>query len=265
MFRKANKFGLFDIRQSIDREKLRELPLARRLFFQPLADFLTVWFVNHGWTANGVTMLRGALTGLALIILPFASSTLHVQFFAIFLLFLITLDFVDGNLARLLDTASYNGKYWDGYFDFFLPTFLMPSLGLLLSQFSDLTYLSQLGMALGLVSCFLWFTRERVRSFAHFMRIQMFAEERVILDFDTTETRSEARYASFMQTVRNLSYLLLLIPDYGMSFFCFTAIHSILFLPPWFYLHFKVVGRYLNRHKKSALSSKNNENSASVL
>ena len=254
MFRKNKLVSLAEVKQSLDQEKMLSQPLTRRMIFQPLADILTVFFNNTGWTANSVTLLRGALTIISLTLVPFAIEPFQLQCILIVVLLTIVLDYVDGNLSRLHDSASYFGKYLDGYFDFLIPTFLLPAIGWLLSKQSENHLFFQIALSYSLLCCFLWFTRERVRSFIHYMRIELLKKEKNIREFNSKEIRKEHAYASLMQSTRNLAYCLLLVPDLGYSYFIFNIIYLSLCLPPWFYLHFRLASVYLDSHKFSALA-----------
>ena len=104
-----------DVRASLDRAVRAPLPIA--WFGRPLGDLCTPFFYNRGWSANAVTGLRTAVAGAALLALasglPFLWASAAAAFYAVYVL-----DCVDGNLSRLLDTASYWGKFADGVSDF---------------------------------------------------------------------------------------------------------------------------------------------------
>lgn len=85
-------------------------------FARPLAAVVTPWFYNHGWSANGVTALRGVLSMAALTGLIFLHPQLLI--FSVVLFYVVfVLDCVDGNLARLDNQATYWGKFIDGLVD----------------------------------------------------------------------------------------------------------------------------------------------------
>ncbi len=84
-------------------------------FARPIAFAVTPFFYNSGWTANGVTLFRVALAGVAcvcLTMLPVGAYIGGVLFFSCFVL-----DCVDGNIARLRDSATFFGKFVDGLAD----------------------------------------------------------------------------------------------------------------------------------------------------
>lgn len=90
---------------------------AESYFGRPIGNLLTPAFYNAGWTANQVTMFRTvlALVGLTAFSLPtgWGGAIVAAVFYVCF-----TLDFVDGNLARLRSEVTYWGKFVDGLADF---------------------------------------------------------------------------------------------------------------------------------------------------
>lgn len=247
------KVTLALVKKSISKENLVRQPFSRRFFFQPLADLLTPCFANAGWSASGVTHLRGGVSVIVLLAIPFFVSPYTSPIVAVILIILIVLDYVDGNLARVNDQASYYGKYLDGYYDFFLPSFLLPSIGCLLTlRNGDKTYLL-VGVSVALVSCFLWFTRERVRAFVHYMRIELGSGRKPIIEYNNKQVRDEKKFAALMQNVRNFSYFWLLIPDFGMVFFCFSVFYLSFLIPVWFVLHHRIAKSLLSVGKISSL------------
>ena len=248
-----SKITLALVKRSISKENLLKQPFSRRFFFQPLADLLTPCFANAGWSPSGVTHLRGVLSATVLLVIPFSVSPYVSPIIALIIIFLIVLDFVDGNLARINDQASYYGKYLDGYYDFFLPSFLLPSIGCLLTLRSGNNTYLLVGLSIAVMSCYLWFTRERVRAFVHFMRIELGPSHKPVIQYDNQQVRDEKKFSAFMQNVRNFSYFGLLVPDYGMFFFCFSITYLALLIPVWFVLHHRVARSLLNVGKISSL------------
>lgn len=87
-----------------------------RWFGRPIADAITPYFYNHGWTANGVTLFRSVVCfmGLACFLLPYdwAPALAALAFYHGFIM-----DCVDGNLSRLQNSATFFGKFVDGLAD----------------------------------------------------------------------------------------------------------------------------------------------------
>ncbi len=105
-----------DVRASFNNQ-VRNM-LWVRLIGRPVANRLTPFFFNRGWTANQMTSLRLAIAAAALIMLASGSVWLMPIAALSFYVFFIG-DCLDGNLARLSDGATYWGKFYDGLADRF--------------------------------------------------------------------------------------------------------------------------------------------------
>ena len=85
-------------------------------FFIPLSMPITVVFARMGSGPNQATLVRVVISaaGLGMMI-----SIVAEIFWAGVVLYLLgmVLDYVDGNLARVLDKASHSGKSFDGIMD----------------------------------------------------------------------------------------------------------------------------------------------------
>jgi phosphatidylglycerophosphate synthase len=110
----TDKVTVADVRASFNSEIKAHPSIA--YFGRPLANLITPYFHNRGWTANQMTIARTyiAFAGVALLLFPV--PLLWPIAAAIFFLTVI-LDCVDGNLARLQNDASYLGKFLDGVAD----------------------------------------------------------------------------------------------------------------------------------------------------
>jgi CDP-alcohol phosphatidyltransferase len=84
--------------------------------FRPVSFAATVPFLRLGWTPNQVTCLAG-VSGVGALILFALGNTTTLVAGGIFYFVAILLDHVDGNVARMQDTASYLGKFIDGVKD----------------------------------------------------------------------------------------------------------------------------------------------------
>lgn len=103
-----------DVRASFNNQ-VRNM-LWVRWIGRPVANRLTPFFFNRGWSANQMTSLRLAIAVLAL--LGLASGTGWCMPIAAILFYLFFIgDCLDGNLARLSDGATYWGKFYDGLAD----------------------------------------------------------------------------------------------------------------------------------------------------
>ncbi|MBI4135759.1 CDP-alcohol phosphatidyltransferase family protein [Candidatus Uhrbacteria bacterium] len=101
--------------------------LAQPLFFRyvvrPVSFYATYPFLWLRMTANQVTFL-GFLVGIASIILFSKGTPFHLAWGVICYALFLVLDFVDGNIARLNDSATYYGHYLDGVADTLVETLL---------------------------------------------------------------------------------------------------------------------------------------------
>ena len=83
---------------------------------RPIADAITLYFYNNGWTPNGVTLFRSVVCfmGLACFLLPYdwGPALAALAFYNGFIM-----DCVDGNLSRLQNSATFFGKFVDGLAD----------------------------------------------------------------------------------------------------------------------------------------------------
>ena len=85
-------------------------------FGRPIADAITPYFYNNGWTANGVTLFRIVVCfiGLVCFSLPYdwGPALAALAFYNG-----VIMDCVDGNLSRLKNSATFFGKFVDGLAD----------------------------------------------------------------------------------------------------------------------------------------------------
>jgi phosphatidylglycerophosphate synthase len=93
--------------------------LFTKYFYRPLSFPLTPFFLRLGFSANGVTCLNLLFGVLAATCFVFGSYTLW-RIGAIIFVAEKLLDYVDGNIARVKDNASYFGKFLDGVIDTFV-------------------------------------------------------------------------------------------------------------------------------------------------
>jgi len=226
------------------------MPLSAVYFGRPIADVLTPLFYNTGWSADGVTYLRIGLTVISLACL--GSGFQPLLFVAAGLgLFAFVLDFVDGHIARLDDKATYWGKYSDGLGDYLFPACgpIVAGLGLWL-QDGAWSYLL-IGAAISLVTLMTRTARDRLRFFEHWM-----AQDSGELSEQERQAAQPWQVRERWVTVvaangRTLAFLLLFIPDGGLTFFIGLAVIQGITEPVWLWV---VLGRghaVLRRWRKS--------------
>jgi|GEM_PF-1122846 phosphatidylglycerophosphate synthase len=100
--------------------EVRNMAIVRHIG-RPIGNALTPFFYNRGWTANQMTTLRLGLALLAMLLLITVPPGL-VWLVAVLYYLCFIGDCLDGNLARLGDSASYWGKFYDGVADRFYYT-----------------------------------------------------------------------------------------------------------------------------------------------
>ena len=97
--------------------------------FRPLSFLVTPAVMSLGLSANQVTYVGGALGVASLALFAVGGHGLWVAGVALFSLYFL-MDAVDGNVARITDSATYFGKFLDGAVDTLLISLLPASVGL---------------------------------------------------------------------------------------------------------------------------------------
>ena len=98
-----------------------------RHVFRPLSQAAAVPFVLLGWSANAVTILGGLVGAVA--VLCYSQPTLWTAGGGLFLVYVV-LDLADGNVARYRNSASYYGKFLDGWADGIVQALLFIGMGI---------------------------------------------------------------------------------------------------------------------------------------
>jgi phosphatidylglycerophosphate synthase len=221
--------------------------------WRPIAYVMTPFFYNTGFSANNVTYLRIVLAFMGLGLF----TVLDIEFIniAIFIIawLCIVMDCVDGNVARLTDTASYWGKFIDGLADF---TFiqlgpLVAGIGLSLHYGrDDMLILGSLITTSTLIS-------QMVRARLSFMREWMISETGALSKETVALKAKSGRTQKYTSMIYNngtsLAPLGLLIG--GMEGFCgyLYALACVQLLPElvWLSSTLNEASRILRRHRKS--------------
>jgi len=116
-----NKYTVSEVRQTYYQKKT-DLNILHKLV-RPLSFYLAVPFLNHGISANQVTYLAFILGVISLIF--FSVGLWWTSLLATFLFLTnVLLDHVDGNICRVMNSASYYGKFLDGAKDKLLASFV---------------------------------------------------------------------------------------------------------------------------------------------
>lgn len=125
------------------------------LVFRPLSFLVTPLFLKAGFSATGVSLL--ALCLLPLIpIVALAGGSLGYACLAASGVIFATLDCVDGNIARVTNTASKLGGYTDFIADILFRAIFYGSIGMLVTtQPFPLPWISENGPAIALIAAWL--------------------------------------------------------------------------------------------------------------
>lgn len=93
----------------------RSAPKNRLLdiVFRPLSFPATVPFLRLGWSPNQVTLLSGGCALISFVSIAIGSWPALGIGAALYFVSVL-LDYVDGNVARMQDTATFFGKFLDG-------------------------------------------------------------------------------------------------------------------------------------------------------
>jgi phosphatidylglycerophosphate synthase len=124
---------MLDISIKAVRQSQRPLGGLLPIFFNfamiPIAWPLTAILGSMGLGPNAATVIRIFLSFIGLVFFSCPSQTMHATGLALIMLGVV-FDNVDGQLARVLDKASYYGKFFDGLVDSFFEVSLPFALGI---------------------------------------------------------------------------------------------------------------------------------------
>lgn len=140
------KYSLSDVRNSIIPGS--DKYWVFRFIIRPLSNYVTVPFLNLGFSANQVSFFRLFLVFLSFLIIIIPGY--NAQLIAVTIIcFSIILDCVDGNICRVKNSASFFGKFVDGIVDGIFVSFFPLFLGL--SLFVE--HVSAYWVFIGIVCC----------------------------------------------------------------------------------------------------------------
>ena len=124
----AHTYTLSEIKTSFNHYADRQ-PLFFRYVIRPVSFFVTYGVLRARMTANQATLV-GLLFGTIGMLLFFKGIQPYVAWGVVCYVFFHVFDFVDGNIARVTDSATYWGKFLDGAVDTFVETLLPLSLSI---------------------------------------------------------------------------------------------------------------------------------------
>lgn len=124
------------IRKAAHRDTLGDSPFFA-FIFRKVSFPLTPLFIMLRISANNTTYIRFIGSIFAAVIITNGSQTALAIGIVMFFLLRIS-DYVDGNIARLMNTQSFYGKFVDGLLDIISACFLRLALSYVaLAQFQD--------------------------------------------------------------------------------------------------------------------------------
>jgi phosphatidylglycerophosphate synthase len=243
------KISVADVRASFNSNIVNEPTI--RWFGRPLANLITPFFHNTGWTANRLTIARIYLSIVGILFLAVPVQILW-QISALIYFLGIVLDCVDGNLARLQDDTSYFGKFLDGVADGLYPQTATFFLGVGAWQFFGEPLFIVVGAMISIICLGLHMIRNRLSFFREWM---------VSLCGPLTEKELEnaqrpkkiQHYCSLISVNGHfLAFLCLLIPQWGLwMFFGVVVLAQLLTEFVWILTTLVEAGAILKRHRIS--------------
>ena len=116
------KYTPSEIKKSFD-FSANNASIVSRYIIRPLSFYMTSFALEFNMKPNQATAISLALGAMSM--LAFITGTRLLFTFGVLLYFLAVLfDFVDGNIARITDSATYFGKFADGAVDVFADSFI---------------------------------------------------------------------------------------------------------------------------------------------
>lgn len=219
---------------------------------RPVAAYMTPYFYRNQWKADGITCLRSGLAVLGMLALLAPTWGLLLSFLMFYLCFF--LDCVDGNIARLTDTATYYGKFIDGLSDLLYvvgyPLFV--GCTLLLSN-AELIY-PMLGISSSIMVLICQLVRTRLSFFRDWMAHDSTSVQ-VVVDGSQFQKRIQTICAGAFVNGRFFATFLILVPDNGFKLYV-VAIFITQFIPQAVYTGISLceASRTLRAYRKSVHS-----------
>ena len=238
-----------DVRASMSKQ-VRQL-FVMKYIARPVANLITPVFYNAGWSANQVTAFRGVVAVIAVAILSVNAYWAAIAAVAGYYIVYI-LDCIDGNLARLSNSATYWGKFTDGMVDLIFRATAPLVLAYSYYQSDGVPAVA----AIGVLATVSLITNQFVRARFSFMRDWMIAETGPI-EPQTQNSLARLKYWTGLTTAwySNAFFfapLCLLVPEYGAPLFLLALIFVQL-IPDaiWFLSSLKEAHAILRRGRRS--------------
>ena len=252
---KHPKITVAEVRASINYSI--KMDISIRYFGRPLANLVTPFFHNRGWTANQMTIARMfySLAGVAFLAIPMPLlwPIAGVGFYTS-----VVLDCVDGNLARMQKDVTYLGKFLDGIADMISPLIgpFAASVGCWL--YFDQPVLVVVGAAVSITSA----VNQMLRSRLSFVREWMVGQTGDLTEDELAGAAPPRNWqktaAAVMINGHFVAVAAVFVPQYGSLVFLALAI-PLQLIPDavWVGATLKESGALLRRGRESRHSAKN--------
>jgi phosphatidylglycerophosphate synthase len=219
-------------------------------FSRPIADIVTPFFYNGGWSANQVTFFR-TIISLFMLALLMTGENAMLAMSAVFFYVCYILDSVDGNIARISDSATYWGKFIDGISD---------SIGILLAPFAagiglwvqdENIFWLIAGSSISIVSLLTEIVRQRLNSYRVWMISQSGEIDKKKIDICNKIEKNVHLYSSININGSFLAPIALFFPLGLMAYILVLSVTQGLFSLLWLIVLIFQGKTILNRKRKS--------------
>jgi len=171
-------YALTQIRESFNSAS-DDGSLISRYLFRPISFYLTFLLLNLGLRkpnhATALSLLSGIISSIFFLI---GQKTFFCWGVFFYLSFWI-LDYTDGNIARVTDSATYFGKFLDGATDTLIETLLPLSLSLGLYFISRYKLFLFTGIILAVLFLFVSFLINRLAFFNRWLRMDKYSDNSI--------------------------------------------------------------------------------------
>ena len=218
--RSADRITVADVKASFNNRVRTQIFV--RSFARPIATYLTPAVYNAGISANSVTVARCLFNLLALAALA-SGHRYFVLAFMVHVYVNLILDCLDGNIARMSETVTYWGKFFDGYADRMLSLLTPAALGIAYWQLGGDERALVAAFAVTLLAVYAELTKSRISHHREWMIRETGALTEEDAASQTGWMRFEQRTTGLVYNVTFLSPLLLLFPN-GLIYFLWVLL-----------------------------------------
>jgi phosphatidylglycerophosphate synthase len=170
-YKMKKNYTLEIIKNSQDLNKIK-LPYLSKYFFIPIALPITWLFLKMNISPNQATFLRLLICILSYLLIIYGYDLIGY----ILVYIAITLDYVDGQIARVLDKASYFGNFLDGWVDCIYEITLPLIIAFSLYRMNDGVDILIYGILAGLMNALYWISLIRYSLYRPFIKKYNFSK-----------------------------------------------------------------------------------------